>query len=178
MFSILKHGPQSSKALPLALTLIAVSLSSGCLNTQQGLRSRKGDKRIVEPFDYDKALNPPSWRRVAVGFKPKVEHVGYVRTITEGKGEELTKIRWVYTLEFDKRGFFTDSGRTYRKQRNGDYKHIGTFDANTCVSRLLGRDGPISYYSMPPPEGSNRPYYDELNAPETKIKKKEEKDES
>ena len=150
-------------------------LSGGCLSTHQGLKKRATKSKVAQPAKSDRRNPPRTWRRVGVGFKPKVTLAGFIRVDRELiKGDEYRKTFWVFDKELNKTGFYFETGLTFRINTKGEYKRVGIFDPESCVLKILRLEGPINYYAMTPPEGSPTPFFDELNPPKTPAPKKAE----
>lgn len=157
------------------LGLLGLLTTGGCLDTHQGLKSRETTANVAKPIKDEEVTFPKIWRRVGIGFKPKVSLAGFVRVDrARKKGDEVEKTFWVFDKEFNKRGFYFETGLTYRKNTKGEYDRVGIFDLDTCVTKILRLPGPVNYYAMNPPEGSSTPFFDELNPPKTPAPKKED----
>lgn len=157
--------------------ILALALSGGCLDTHQGLKSRETEAKVAKPIKDEEIAFPKIWRRIGTGFKPKVALTGYLRIDRERKSlDEVEKTFWVFDKEFNKRGFYFETGLTFRKNKKGEYERVGIFDLDTCVAKILRLPGPVNYYAMNPPEGSSTPFFDELNPPKTPAPKKADGD--
>jgi hypothetical protein len=155
--------------------LVALSFSTtACLDTHSGLKKPDEEGKVARPIKEESVEFPKQWRRVGVGFKPKVKLAGFIRTDRERREDQVEKTYWVFDREFNKRGFFFDSGLAFRRDRVGEYKRVGVFDPDNCVAKILRLNGPINYYAMNPPEGSTTPFFDELNPKAKKLEGKKE----
>jgi hypothetical protein len=156
-----------------ALLFALPFLTSACLNTHQGFKAPADRAEVVKPIKEEEVELPNAWRRVSVGFKPKVKFAGFIRTNrVRNDDDEIEKTFYVFDSELNKQGFFFESGLAYRIDKTGHYKRVGIFDLDACVARILKTPGPINYYKMTPPEGSDTPFFDELNPPKTPPKNK------
>lgn len=147
-----------------ALAVLSCLLLGGCLDTRQGLRPPPGQNTVsARQSKADEVEFFARWRRVALGFKPKDTFVGYLRSENTRRIDKVRTTHVVYNLRFERMGFFTDMGVTFRLNKAGDYERLGIFELPESVTQILGGEGPVNFYEMPPPEGSGLPFRDELD---------------
>jgi hypothetical protein len=144
-------------------TILLVLCSTACLDTHQGLRPREASvKGAVKESDID---FPRGWSRVATGTKAKADHVGYLLTDTKPKAGGTIVLYWVYDKEFNCRGYFSENGSAYVIKpgtQGRDSESIGAYELSSCVAKILSVPEPITYFEMPPPEGTGTPFRDTL----------------
>jgi hypothetical protein len=159
----------------LCALLCATLALGGCLQTQKGHPADRRRATIV-PRTSVRGELLPRWQRIATGLSGKAALAGYLKTVSEPAGRKVRRTYWVYDNELRARGFFTPDGVSYVVSESGDFTRLGTFTKTDCIAQISRLTGPLRLLPMPPPEGSNAPFYDALKPTKLEGEESQEAD--